>query len=114
MKKVLWLSRHQMTEPQKKALEDMFGSVTIVHSNMVWASSKNWEQDFDENTEIWKSLMEWTPIIAGVFPPVAIEAVPWDDPDLQVYSPVSVQTGANRRDPETKIPHRFGRWARIK
>jgi hypothetical protein len=85
MKKVIWVSRHEMTEKQK----EMFLVCEIISENITWAATEDAVEDFNTNMGIWKGLK--ADVIAGVFPPSAIEAMPFDL-TASVLSPVSEQS----------------------
>lgn len=112
MKKFLWLSRHPMTAEQ--AIEA--GDLPVVAKNLTWQATENAEADGAVNRAIWESLRNEAGIdgvIAGVFPPVAVEALPrWRD-SITVLSPVSAQSETVRADGEKKIEFQHVRWARM-
>lgn len=113
MEKVLWASRHAMTEEQKKDLEDLLeDSVEVVASeNILWAASADVRTDMDANIAIWKTLQQKADHICGVFPPVAVEVIPFADLHAAVWSPVSAQSKELRADGSTQIAFRHLRWA---
>lgn len=75
MKKVLWLSRHEMTSEQVanlKAVEG-FSDAEIVRGKIAWHVSESEEADDEENAEEWRRIASaGYDVVIGVFPPVAI------------------------------------------
>lgn len=72
MKKVLWLSRHELTEEQKALLRQFEGEVSITETNIVWSCTKDETRDNAENAEAWKRIASRADIIVGIFPPVSL------------------------------------------
>lgn len=110
MKNVLWLSRHPMTNDQKADLSLLLGGEELIvnHVNVVWMATSDMVNDSLLNQEKWAELKQSNPdsIIAGVFPPVALEC----RQDGILYTPVSVQ---GERNHEGVIPFVHARWACI-
>ena len=80
MVKVAWCcSKHEMTSEQSSVLAELCGiSVTemeIVHLPIVWNSSEHPYDDVSENIKKWKEVYSMCDLVAGVFPPVAMEAL---------------------------------------
>ena len=80
MVKVAWIcSKHEMTTDQASSLAELCGiSVTemeIVHLPVQWKASKLSYDDVRENRNTWDNIIHSYDIIAGVFPPVAMEAL---------------------------------------
>ena len=80
MVKVAWCcAKHEMTTEQASSLAELCGiSVTemeIVHLAIPWNSSEHPYDDVRENIKKWKEVYEMCDIVAGVFPPVAMEAL---------------------------------------
>ena len=80
MVKVAWVcSKHEMTTDQASSLAELCGiSVTemeIVHLPVQWKASPLSYDDVRENRNTWSNIIHSYDIIAGVFPPVAMEAL---------------------------------------
>ena len=98
MKKVIWCSRHPMTEDQLtdlKSVDAMGDDITsefvlaegesfpvVETENLIWAGTENWWEDLSANFATWTRLLEWDEasraqqrLVLGVFPPVALEAL---------------------------------------
>ena len=80
MVKVAWCcAKHEMTTEQASSLAELCGiSVTemeIVHLPIQWKSSPLSYDDVRENRITWDNIIHSCDIIAGVFPPVAMEAL---------------------------------------
>ena len=75
MKRVLWLSRHEMAPEQVanlKAAEE-FSEAEIVRGKIAWHVSANEESDDADNAEEWRRIASaGYDAVVGVFPPVAI------------------------------------------
>lgn len=127
MKKLLWVSRHPMTEDQKAGLPMDLQGLEIVHVNQTWVATDEANVDIGRNLAIWSELAnmaevgsgEWT--ATGVFPPVALEALaeaanPWFDGDPRLervilMTPVSRQAPELRASADAAIPFVHQRWA---
>lgn len=123
--RVLWLSRHQMTEEQADDLLDEATSgwdgLDIETENHLWSATASEEADMEENSRFLKSAFARADIVAGVFPPVALEALrqmrrefrrrAGSDPFWCVATPVSEQTREERADGTAQITFRHVRWA---
>ena len=70
--KVIWLSRHTLTEDQRSCLREQIGESDIQETNVVWSMSKNEGRDNAENAEIWKRLASEAEVIVGIFPPPSL------------------------------------------
>ena len=80
MVKVAWCcAKHEMTTEQASSLAELCGiSVTemeIVHLPIQWNSSEHPYDDVRENIKKWKEVYSMCDLVAGVFPPVAMEAL---------------------------------------
>ena len=80
MVKVAWCcARHEMTTEQASSLAELCGiSVTemeIIHLPVQWEASQLSYDDVRENRNTWSNIIHSYDIIAGVFPPVAMEAL---------------------------------------
>ena len=80
MIKVAWCcARHEMTAEQASSLAELCGisveDMEIVHLPIVWNSSEHPYDDVRENIKKWKEVYSMCDIVAGVFPPVAMEAL---------------------------------------
>lgn len=124
MKKILWLSRHELTNDQIEDLWKLFGdrSIEIKTENVTWVATDNPEDDQILNKLMWMNLINESNLILGVFPPVAIEALtaPGNNPDIDkvisevcLYSPVSKQDKKIREDGSATIEFKHLRWCRI-
>lgn len=82
--------------------------VHVTQDNVTWQASDDAEADLDNNVEIWSRIS--SDIVAGVFPPVALEARPVG---LTVLSPVSRQSKEIRADGTASIEFHHVRWARF-
>ena len=75
-KKIAWLSRHDMTKEQFTALQKRFwDDIEVVNVPTHWASSGNIDDDIKSNEMEWSNLLLEYDAVAGVFPPVAYEAL---------------------------------------
>ena len=77
---VAWCcAKHEMTTEQASSLAELCGvtveEMEIVHLPIVWNSSEHPYDDVRENIKKWKEVYEMCDIVAGVFPPVAMEAL---------------------------------------
>lgn len=80
MVKVSWCcAKHEMTTEQASSLAELCGiSVTemeIVHLPVQWKASPLSYDDVMDNIITWGNIIHSYDIIAGVFPPVAMEAL---------------------------------------
>lgn len=79
-KKVAWCcAKHEMTTEQASVLAELCGiavtEMEIVHLPIQWGASEHSYDDIRENTRMWKSILRDYDIVAGVFPPVAMESL---------------------------------------
>ena len=103
MKKVVWLSRHEMTAEQVDGLKKSIGDdVTVETVNMVWLATDDFAADEAANRDNMRALFEKYDILAGVFPPVAIEALNAVRAEL-----------CDLGEEERRIEFRHARWAVI-
>ena len=78
--KVAWCcAKHEMTTEQASSLAELCGipvtEMEIVHLPVQWKASPLSYDDVRENRMIWSDIINSYDIIAGVFPPVAMEAL---------------------------------------
>ena len=124
--KVVFVSRHQMTEGQKADLEKYLNSdVEIVTENITFAATEDPAADLVANKSILGRLFDGYDVVAGVFPPVAIEALMSaraemaSDPslgnveDTGILTPVSRQHAEDRADGTKAITFEHVRFVRI-
>lgn len=124
--KVVFVSRHQMTEVQKADLEKYLGhKVEVVAENVTFSATENAEADLSANKAVLARLFGEYDVVAGVFPPVAIEALASlrdelaENPvlglveDTGVLTPVSRQRAEERADGSKTIVFEHVRFARI-
>ena len=118
MLKIIWVSRHQLSANQLADLLEDLGvrnnleQFQVVRRNIVWQATSNVLRDREENRAIWNELRDEASVIAGVFPPVALEAKPNWGSRVHVLSPVSRQA-PELRVGEGPIPFEHVRWARF-
>ena len=84
--------------------------IHVTQDNVTWAASDDAEADLDANEETWSKILIMCDVVAGVFPPVALEARP---EGITVLSPVSRQSKAVRADGTAAIEFHHVRWARF-
>lgn len=130
--RVAWLSRHDMTREQLTALQQWFKGETIEVMNIPthWRSSEDIYDDVEHNEMEWRKLLLEYDAVAGVFPPVACEALKyipgrcdeshkgnpreyWDEEDVTiskhpVFTPVTTRVWR-----AGKISIVFHRWIRL-
>ena len=124
--KVVFVSRHAMTNGQKADLEKYLNSdVEIVTENITFAATEDPAADLAANKAILGRLFNEYDVVTGVFPPVAIEALMSaraemaSDPslgnveDTGVLTPVSRQRAEDRADGTKAITFEHVRFARI-
>ena len=80
MVKVAWCcAKHEMTTEQASSLAELCGisveDMEIVHLPIVWNSSEHPYDDVRENIKKWKEVYSMCDLVAGVFPPCAMEAL---------------------------------------
>ena len=126
MMKVVFVSRHTMTDGQKADLEKYLNSdVEIVTENITFAATEDPAADLAANKAILGRLFNEYDVVTGVFPPVAIEALMSaraemaSDPslgnveDTGILTPVSRQHAEDRADGTKSITFEHVRFARI-
>lgn len=128
MRKVIWLSRHEMTQDQKDDLKRLIHEdLEIEQINHTWSASCDYYSDLEKNVEFIKGIFGLRDgesfsfvYVAGVFPPVAIEALkalrrqkPSIAFMLEFYASVCMQTEEEREDGKSKITFRHARWTLI-
>ena len=124
--KVVFVSRHQMTEGQKADLEKYLNSnVEIVTENITFAATEDPAADLVANKALLGRLFNEYDVATGVFPPVAIEALMSaraemaSDPslgnveDTGILTPVSRQRAEDRADGTKAITFEHVRFVRI-
>ena len=82
----------------------------ISSENVTWQASEDARADRVANEATWVKILATTDVVAGVFPPVALEARP---EGVVVLSPVSRQSKAVRADGTAAIEFHHVRWARF-
>ena len=80
MVKVAWCcAKHEMTSEQASSLAELCGisveDMEIVHLTIQWKASPLSYDDVRENRITWSNIINSYDIIAGVFPPCAMEAL---------------------------------------
>lgn len=80
MVKVAWIcSKHEMTSEQSSVLAELCGisveEMEISNLPVQWKASPLSYDDVRENRNTWSNIIHQYDIIAGVFPPVAMEAL---------------------------------------
>ena len=126
MMKVVFVSRHQMTEGQKADLEKYLNvAVEVVTENITFSATEDAAADLAANKAILGRLFDGYDVVTGVFPPVALEALMSAraemaaDPslgnveDTGVLTPVSRQCASERSDGSKVISFEHVRFARI-
>ena len=124
--KVVFVSRHYMTLDQKLDLERYLGcEVEVSEENVTFSATENAEADLAANKAVLARLFGEYDVVAGVFPPVAIEALASlrdelaENPvlglveDTGVLTPVSRQRAEERADGSKTIVFEHVRFARI-
>ena len=124
MVKVAWCcAKHEMTTEQASSLAELCGiSVTemeIVHLPVQWKASPLSCDDVMDNRMTWSNIINSYDIIAGVFPPVAIEALSslrMSDENLGysrcVFTPISSVMSVTLGDKKIKR-FVFHRWMEV-
>ena len=114
MVKIAWLSRHPMDVDQIVDLAAAIGhevkDLKVTQDNVTWRASSDARADRVANKATWEKILATTDFVAGVFPPVALEARP---EGVEVLSPVSRQSKAVRADGTAAIEFHHVRWARF-
>ena len=82
----------------------------VTSENVTWQASDDACDDHVANKATWSKIMATTDVVAGVFPPVALEARP---EGVMLLSPVSRQSKAVRADGTAAIEFHHVRWARF-
>ena len=82
----------------------------VTSRNVTWQASNDAYADWVANKATWDDVLATTDFVAGVFPPVALEAKP---EGTVVLSPVSRQSKAVRADGTAAIEFHHVRWARF-
>ena len=116
---IVWCSRHKMTAEQKADLlrRVRVSDCDVATHNITWAATADEDADTKQNRKTWDSLYAVAGangIIAGVFPPVALEALrDVGREDVCIASPVSRQA-PELRVGDVSIPFAHVRWAFLK
>ena len=84
--------------------------IQVTSKNVTWQASNDAYADRVANEATWTRILATTDFVAGVFPPVALEARP---EGVVVLSPVSRQSQAVRADGTAAIEFHHVRWARF-
>lgn len=82
----------------------------VTSENVTWMASSDANADQVANKATWDKLAAAADVVAGVFPPVALEARP---EGVALLSPVSRQSKAVRADGTAAIEFHHVRWARF-
>mgnify|MGYP000867467685 FL=1 len=118
---VMWLSRHKMTADQAESLRGIIGDeIEIISENVTWAASADGAADRVRNKAEWRLIYrrltasgQRVAYVAGVFPPVALEALRRGRPRaLRLLTPVSEQA-PELRVGDGPIPFRHLRWVHL-
>ena len=114
MVRVTWLSRHPLDVEQIIGLAATIGcevkDLKVTSENVTWQASEDANADRVANEATWMKILATTDVVAGVFPPVALEARP---EGVVVLSPVSRQSREVRADGTASIEFHHVRWARF-
>lgn len=118
--KIMWLSRHALSAEQEESLRWFIGGgeLEIIAENVTWAASADGAADRARNFAEWRLIHrrltgdgQRLAYVAGVFPPVALEALKRGRPrTLRLLTPVSEQA-PELRVGDGPIPFRHLRWA---
>ena len=84
--------------------------IQVTSRNVTWQASEDACDDLVANKATWGEILVTSDVVAGVFPPVALEARP---EGVAVLSPVSRQSKAVRADGTAAIEFHHVRWARF-
>ena len=110
-----------MTDVQAESLRKIIGDeIEIISENVTWAASADGAADRVRNKAEWRLLYrrltgdgQRLAYVAGVFPPVALEALRRGRPRaLRLLTPVSEQAPALRVG-DGPIPFRHVRWVHL-
>lgn len=79
--KILWVGKSDISVDQLKSLSGHFNcDIEVKHVNIPWQLSKDKHDDVMVNKRLWEELLKQRSEhgfrIVGIFPPVAIEAMP--------------------------------------
>ena len=124
--KTAFVSRHEMTGTQVADLEKYLGhKVEVIQENVTFSATEDAAADLAANKAVLARLFGEYDVVAGVFPPVAIEALASlrselaENPvlglveDTGVLTPVSRQRAEERADGSKTIVFEHVRFARI-
>lgn len=131
-KRILWLSRHGITDEQKILLVTTVGggNAELKVGQVMWRNSSSEEADNEANARKWAELASRYDIVVGIFPPVAIVGLvtargiaSGDEAegeeaecsfsavrDMRVLTPVSETGTLTLPDGSKKKSFRFLRW----
>lgn len=129
-KRILWLSRHGITDEQKILLVTTVGggNAELEVGQVMWANSLSEEADNEANSKKWAELASKYDIVVGIFPPVALVGLvtargiaSGDESEeadcsfsavreLRVLTPVSETGTLTLPDGSKKKSFRFLRW----
>ena len=116
--KVLWLSRHELTNEQRTDLQNGIipsnvDELEVNTVNVTWQNSNSKLYDKKLNVALWENLLtKYAPdVVLGVFPPVALEAAKLFRPNLALFSPISEQNATMREDGTRQIEFVHLRWS---
>ena len=93
-----------------KVLDLAAEDIHVTQENVTWRASEDARADLVANKATWSKILATADVVAGVFPPVALEARP---EGVTVLSPVSRQSKAARADGTAAIEFHHVRWARF-
>ena len=121
-RKVMWLSRHELTQDQitdlARFLNAEIDDLDIESRNVTWQATAVAGDDHARNKAEWVCIfgkLNRGDVVAGVSPPVALEALSalhrqfW----WRVVTPVSESVPALRKDPTAPMPFRHLRWSKV-
>ena len=131
-KRILWLSRHGITDEQKILLVTTVGggNAEVKVGQVMWRNSSSEEADNEANARKWAELASRYDIVVGIFPPVALvglvtargissgDEAEGEEADcsfsaireLRVLTPVSETGTLTLPDGSKKKSFRFLRW----
>lgn len=128
MKTIVWVSSHPMTAEQLEDLKKFLktdDTLNIVQvNNLTWFATPDRKSDLRRNGEAWIDLADSglqglgeQPIVCGVFPPVALEALFETDFSgsfaPKVLTPVSRRVPELRKGLEALVPFVHLRWLQL-
>lgn len=115
MKRVVWLSRHDMSLEQQVDLACTLGNeISVYPENVTWEATADAASDLRANVKTLDGLFDRYGSyaeLAGVFPPVALEAM--RSIGIHGYTPVSRQSAELRADGSRQIAFQHVRWTKV-